>query len=166
MYPCTPISFKIGITNILLASCNACNIKMWLRQQFFTYWKYKNIPDIKKQTEQTRKQTDMIDFCEFSSLFLKSPSDVTSINMYVTLMITINQVQVWMNYDVQKQLSRGVLSKRCSENMQKIYRRTPMPKCDFNKFRIPFTRNTSERLLLDVECLPKRNWGEIVYHQL
>ena len=24
--------------------------------------------------------------------------------------------------------------KRCSENMQEIYRRTPMPKCDFNKF--------------------------------
>ena len=33
----------------------------------------------------------------------------------------------------QKQPSRGVLKKRCSENMQQIYRRTPMPKCDFNK---------------------------------
>ena len=32
----------------------------------------------------------------------------------------------------QKQPFRGVLSKRCSENMQQIYRRTPMPKCDFN----------------------------------
>ena len=30
----------------------------------------------------------------------------------------------------QKQLSRSVLRKRCSENMQQIYRRTPMPKCD------------------------------------
>ena len=28
---------------------------------------------------------------------------------------------------------RGVLKKRCSENMQQIYRRTPMPKCNFNK---------------------------------
>ena len=27
----------------------------------------------------------------------------------------------------------GVLSKRCSENMHQIYRRTPIPKCDFNK---------------------------------
>ena len=27
----------------------------------------------------------------------------------------------------------GVLRKRCSENMQQIYRRTPMPKYDFNK---------------------------------
>ena len=33
----------------------------------------------------------------------------------------------------QKQPSRGALKKRCSENMQQIYRRTPMPKCDFNK---------------------------------
>ena len=33
----------------------------------------------------------------------------------------------------QKQPFRGVLSKRCSENMQQIYRRTPMLKCDFNK---------------------------------
>ena len=27
----------------------------------------------------------------------------------------------------------GALIKRCSENMQKIYRRTPMPKYNFNK---------------------------------
>ena len=33
----------------------------------------------------------------------------------------------------QKQPSRGVLKKRCSKNMRQIYRRTPMPKCDFNK---------------------------------
>ena len=33
----------------------------------------------------------------------------------------------------QKQPPGGVLSKRCSENMQQIYRRTPMPKCGFNK---------------------------------
>ena len=33
----------------------------------------------------------------------------------------------------QKQPSRGVLKKRCFENMQQTYMRTPMPKCDFNK---------------------------------
>ena len=32
--------------------------------------------------------------------------------------------------DVEKQPSRGVLMKRCSENMQQIYRRTLMSKCD------------------------------------
>ena len=34
---------------------------------------------------------------------------------------------------MQKEPSRGVLRKRCSENMQPIYRRTHMPKCDINK---------------------------------
>ena len=33
----------------------------------------------------------------------------------------------------QKQPPKGVPRKRCSENMQEIYRRTSMPKCDFNK---------------------------------
>ena len=32
----------------------------------------------------------------------------------------------------EKQPFRGVLRKKCSENMQQIYRRTPMPKSDFN----------------------------------
>ena len=36
-------------------------------------------------------------------------------------------------YNLQEQPSRGVLIERCSENMQQTYRRTPMPKCDFNK---------------------------------
>ena len=33
----------------------------------------------------------------------------------------------------QKQPTRTALKKRCSEYIQKIYRRTPMPKCDFSK---------------------------------
>ena len=34
----------------------------------------------------------------------------------------------------QKQPSRGVLKKRCFENMQQVYWKTLMPKCDdFNK---------------------------------
>ena len=67
----------------------------------------------------------------------------------------------------QKQPFRNVLEERCSENMQQIYRRTPMPNCDFNNsfieiafshwcspvnllhiFRILFPKNTSGRLLL------------------
>ena len=70
---------------------------------------------------------------------------------------------------LQKQPSKGVLRKMCSENMQQIYRRTPMPMCDFNKvamqlywnhtsvwvfsykfaacFRTPLPKNTSGRLL-------------------
>ena len=75
-----------------------------------------------------------------------------------------------MNNHCQKEPFRGVLRKRCSENMQQIYRRIPVQKCDFNKvannfieiklwhgcspinllhiFRTPFPKNTSEGLLL------------------
>ena len=37
--------------------------------------------------------------------------------------------KIWKPF-LQKQPSRGVLKKRCSENMQQIYKRTPMPKCE------------------------------------
>ena len=37
---------------------------------------------------------------------------------------------------MQKQPSRGVLRKICSENVLQIYRRKPMPKCDFNKIAL------------------------------
>ena len=36
--------------------------------------------------------------------------------------------------NIQKEPSRDVLKKRCSENMHQIYGRTSMPKRDFNKF--------------------------------
>ena len=49
---------------------------------------------------------------------------------------------------IQKQLSIGVLIKRCPENMQRIYRRTPMPKCDFNRVALQLYKNTYEGLLL------------------
>ena len=66
----------------------------------------------------------------------------------------------------EKQPFRGVLRKKCSEIMQQIYRRTPMPNCDFNKvtlrhgcspvhllhiFRTPLPKSTSGRLLLYLE---------------
>ena len=33
-------------------------------------------------------------------------------------------------------LAEGVLRKRCSENIQHIFRKTPMPKDDFNKIAL------------------------------
>ena len=41
--------------------------------------------------------------------------------------------------EIQKQPSIGVLIKRCSENMQQIYRRRNVPKCDFNKVTLYLT---------------------------
>ena len=80
-----------------------------------------------------------------------------------------------INCIAQKQPPKGVPRKRCSENMQQIYRRIPIPKCDFNKvalqlcnfieialrhgcspvnllhvFRTPFLKNISQWLLLIV----------------
>ena len=55
----------------------------------------------------------------------------------------INQFYATGTFDVfrgnrrrQKQPPRGVLRKRFPENMQQIFRRTPMPKCDVNKVEI------------------------------
>ena len=36
-------------------------------------------------------------------------------------------------HNIEKQPPRGVPEKRCSENMQQIYKRTSMQKCDFYK---------------------------------
>ena len=41
-------------------------------------------------------------------------------------------MKVSHSYTLQKQPYRGVLRKRCSKTIPQIYRRTPMPKCDFN----------------------------------
>ena len=42
---------------------------------------------------------------------------------------------------MQKQPPEGVLKKRYSENMLQIYRRTSMPKCDFNKVALQLYLN-------------------------
>ena len=82
-----------------------------------------------------------------------------------------NELRV--SFKLQKQPSRGVFKKRCSENMQPIYKKTPIPKCDFKKltcnfieiarwhgcspvnlldiFRTPFPNNTSGQLLVKLD---------------
>ena len=47
----------------------------------------------------------------------------------------------FLNY-FQRQPSRSVLRKRCSENMQQFYKRTPIPKCDSNKVALHFIEVT------------------------
>ena len=44
-----------------------------------------------------------------------------------------NQGVILCSKKPQNQPPRGVLKKKCSENIHQIYRRTPMPKCDFHK---------------------------------
>ena len=58
---------------------------------------------------------------------VKGPSAGFQVRFY-----KITNAPFWLKL-LQKQPSRGALRKLCSENMQQIYRRTPMLKCDFNK---------------------------------
>ena len=58
--------------------------------------------------------------------------------LVLTILGSIKLVSICLKNELvekmlQKQPCRGVLRKRCSEKMQQIYRRTPMPKYDFNK---------------------------------
>ena len=98
--------------------------------------------------------------------FLKSPClDVRFWDLLYFICLKFNPQYCYL----QKQPSRGVPRRRCSENMQQIYMRTHMPKCDFNNslqiywnqtlawrspvnlqhmFRTLFPKNTSGWLLL------------------
>ena len=50
---------------------------------------------------------------------------------HIHISVTSPFCEVAGSPSLQKQPSRGVLRKNCSENMQQISRRTPMPKCVF-----------------------------------
>ena len=50
----------------------------------------------------------------------------------------------------QKQPPRGVLRKRCAENMQRIYRRSSMPKCNFNYFATSLISHFGMGVLLKI----------------
>ena len=95
-------------------------------------------------------------------------------NRFAILNNPLMQLQIIFKNTLIKQSIEAAIQ-RCSENMQQIYRRTPMPKYDFNKvalhcnfieialrhgsssvnllhiFRTPFPRNTSGWLLLKVK---------------
>ena len=94
--------------------------------------------------------------------------------------LTIKTTFYGLTIKIQKQSRIVVPGKRFSENMQQTYRRTLMPKCDFNRvalqlcnfieialrqgcspinllhiFRTPFLRNTSRWLPLNVGVTQK-----------
>ena len=56
-----------------------------------------------------------------------------SLTYYENISIDVFK-EVYVKFsNLQKQPSRGVRKKSCSGNTPQIYRRTPIPKCDFNK---------------------------------
>ena len=117
---------------------------------------------------------------KYISLFILRKMRVCFQNAEVVLIyVLIYMLRCWENITHQmfnferpkKQPFRAVLWKRCFENMQQIYRGTPIPKCDFNKvsnfieivlrhgcspvnlphiFRTTFSKNTSGWLLLEI----------------
>ena len=74
-----------------------------------------------------------------------------------------------------KQPSRGVLRKRSFRNMHQIYRRTPMPKCDFNKVAllsckfVAYFQNTFSKEHLSTaasDCIKTQIWSKSVIKKL
>ena len=51
----------------------------------------------------------------------------------MTIQLAAYSMIIHTSKKTHKQPFRGVLRKRCSENRQQIFRRTPMPECDFNE---------------------------------
>ena len=62
----------------------------------------------------------------------------------------LRRERYFTSWNPQKQTCRGVPRKRCSENMQQIYRRTPMLKCNclltLSMTMVPFYSNQSVNL--------------------
>ena len=50
----------------------------------------------------------------------------------------LEQLVVLFGCEIHKKLPRGVRKKRCSKNIQQIYRSTLMQQCDFNKVALHF----------------------------
>ena len=98
--------------------------------------------------------------CIFSEHFYKNTSGRLLLKIirtdYVDCFHLFPEEVVSKLTKIRKQRPRGVLRKKCFENMQQIYRRTPIPMCLFeimlrywrspvnllHIFRTPFTKNT------------------------
>ena len=89
-------------------------------------------PYIDFNTQKRKEATDEVDKNHYKSLN-NAVYGKTIYNMRKRI-----KIRVVKKCERQKQPPRGVLRKRCSENMQQIYRTTPMLKCDFNKVALLF----------------------------
>ena len=70
--------------------------------------------------------------------YLKPGLETEAMNLFCKLVFLLAKEILCNDYTTvfftfQKQRSRVVLRKKFSENRQQVYRRKPMPKCDFNK---------------------------------
>ena len=66
----------------------------------------------------------------------------------------INHDLNFFSWTSQQQFSKDVLRKRCSENMQQIYMKTPIPKWDFNFIEITLRHGCSPVNMLHIFRAP------------
>ena len=112
---CTSVGKELKLKKILWHSCFSSEFRANFKDNFFTEYLWATVSVSRRSEEQKFPSSDI--------WFLN-----TSLRMQVK--------------DYQKQPSRGVLWKRCSsENMQQIYRRTPVPMHDFKKLVLQLYRN-------------------------
>ena len=79
----------------------------------------------------------------------EGPDSIIFILELYFILIDYNSEKDGVSFEIQKQLSRDVRGKRCYDNMQQIYRRTPMLNCNFNKVaKCDFKKVAKQRLLL------------------
>ena len=90
---------------------------------------------------------DCVKIYLFSIFFFKrfSPVEKSFLNWFCQYLFSLDiflidftrwKISWFINFKYSvllKQLFRAVLIRRCSENIQQIYRTTPVPNCDFNK---------------------------------
>ena len=85
------------------------------------------------------------------------------VNSYMYIYIYIKE-----HLSIKKSYFR-VLKKRCSENMQQIYRRTPLPKCDLNRvtLQLYWNRTWHGCSLVNLLHAPEKNiyGGLLLYCQ-
>ena len=119
----------------LRSSHRRCSVKNSVLKNFANFTR-------KHNSKQTSTQVFFCKFCKnFKNTYFEenlrtaaSSEDFEIFKHIWTFIKLNNQCQLCIiNQLVLKQHSRGVFTKRFSENRHQTYRRTPTPKCDFNK---------------------------------
>ena len=87
----TYMNFRIRVTNMLLVSCNVCNAISGCDSVSTIFQAIKN---------KIHKLTDMIDFCEFTSLSLEGLFVVTSVHC-VNMLSCYLHVETGSSFDVK-----------------------------------------------------------------
>ena len=140
------LNFSMGV---LLEICSIFSEHLFLKARrkgcFCNYIITNGLNYVKEYTNKKWKNTRLLaHFCKHERLIylkvtnhLNGARKLQQMRKCKIVVIFIKEVDIYnlklSKLLLQKQPLRGVFEKRCSENMQQIYRRTPIPKCNFNK---------------------------------